>query len=86
VIPNCLSEPAQSETPAPPSYDYSVLDNVGSKTKTTSKAMREVAADFNQLRLFIRHAARIDVATARGSPSGIDLLVLAQVTFVPPSR
>ena len=48
--------------------------------------MREVVADFNQLRLFIRHVARIEVATARGSPGGIDLLVLAQVTFVPPSR
>ena len=45
--------------------------------------MREVAAELNQLRLFIRHAARIDVAT-RGSPGG--LFVLAQVTFVPPSR
>ena len=41
--------------------------------------MREVATAFNQPRLFIRHAARIDVATARGSPG-------AQATFVPPSR
>jgi hypothetical protein len=41
--------------------------------------MREVAAELNQLRWFIRHAARIDVATARGSPG-------AQATFVPPSR
>ena len=60
-----------------------IAQHVGSKTKTRSRAMREVATAINQPRLLIRHAARIDVAT-RGSPGG--LFVLAQVTFVPPSR
>jgi len=55
------------------------LDTRAVLEERAREQLREVAAELNQLRLFIRHAARIDVATARGSPG-------AQATFVPPSR
>jgi hypothetical protein len=52
-----------------------LAEAVGAKpiadTKTKSKAKGGVAADFNQLQLFIRHAARIDVAAQGPGISGM---------------